>query len=108
MDTADWKRNFFQNLWLISLSFLALDKGVPEVQSRSILTLHSKLSSKVLKPDQLITHFSNLPGVLLTWINENQLQASEEILIKIVEVLSEIARVNKHYLNLFFFSLAKH
>ena len=61
-----------------------IEKGLPEVQQRSIASLYSKLTVGILDPTTL-PQLKGLPGVLLTWINDNQKRS--EPLLKCLNIL---------------------
>jgi hypothetical protein len=66
-----------------------IERGLPEIKTRSISALHSKVTLGLVNLDDL-PKAKRLPGVLLTWINDNNTRS--ELLFKVLTILSYICK----------------
>lgn len=69
------------------------ETGLPEIRERSISAVYTKIKARLLKVEDVIDKYYDLPSVLLMWINQNRSSLNRVIMIKICWILKEIAKV---------------
>ena len=63
------------------------------MQDRSLNGVHLKVRSGLLTVADIVENYVDLPGVLLTYINENKHRASRESFARVLAVLRAVAEV---------------
>jgi hypothetical protein len=77
----------------ISKGAVEAETGLPEIQDRSINGIYVKVKSLLLTVDEIVDTFTDLPGILFNWINQNKQRASRDLVGKVLFILRLIAQV---------------
>ena len=76
---------------------LTPETGLPEIQDRSISGLFGKLRTGSLTAADIAANYVDLPGVLLTFVNEQKTRAGRETLGKVVAILRAVSDVHDNH-----------
>ncbi len=63
------------------------------MQDRSLNGVHLKIKSGLLTVADIVDNYLDLPGVLLTYINENKQRASRDSFARVLAILKAISEV---------------
>ena len=65
---------------------------IPEIQTRSIASIFTKLEHQLILPHSLVA-FPEFPGLLMTWINDNKHRSDS--LYKVISILAHYTEVEE-------------
>ena len=77
----------------ISRGGLPTGTSLPEVQDRSLNGVYLKVKSGLLSVTEIVENYVDLPGVLLSYINENKSRATRDNFTRVLSILKAISEV---------------